>query len=382
MLDAKAPTKKREANIELLRMIFMAMIVMLHVLKRTGLLDTSSGLKYEVAWILEILSYASVNGFLIIAGWVNLNNRFKLSRIGKLWGQAVFWVLLFNVIGCAADRAFSLRAIIGSFFPFSTRQYWFYTYFFILMFFMPFLNRMVRSLKKNTCIGLFGTVLVVFSVIPFIYRQVGPLWTEDIFYVQRGYSLIWFLAVYVLGALLRRMHDLKTEEGGTEEGGLPERAESVRFRLSGRTGILFYFIGTAATYLLCRLCRSAGVYEYAAVSYASPLIVMSAIALFLFFRTVRVRGAWEKAVLFLAPGTFGVYLIHSNANVVPVFIRGVARIAQMRIRYMVPSLFLVVLIVMFVCLLMDLARGRLFQAVRLNAWFEKLDRTRFQSFFE
>jgi hypothetical protein len=49
------------------------------------------------------------------------------------------------------------------------------------------------------------------------------------------------------------------------------------------------------------------------LEYNSPTIVVASICLFLFFRTIRIPdGFLSKAILFVSPLTFGIYLIHEH----------------------------------------------------------------------
>ena len=46
------------------------------------------------------------------------------------------------------------------------------------------------------------------------------------------------------------------------------------------------------------------------ISYKSPTIFLAAICLLLFFVNLKISSFWKKAIGFLSPMTFGVYLIH------------------------------------------------------------------------
>ncbi|MDY3812081.1 acyltransferase family protein, partial [Eubacterium sp.] len=82
MKNTLKPAKQSNRNygIDLLRCVAMALVVMLHTLSRSGLLNNTPthSLKYEVMWAMEIVAYCAVNVFIIISGYVGLKSRFKL----------------------------------------------------------------------------------------------------------------------------------------------------------------------------------------------------------------------------------------------------------------------------------------------------------------
>ena len=79
--------KKRNLGIDLLRIISMYMIVILHVLGQGGILFNLEifSNKYNIAWILEIICFCSVNLYGFITGYVMTGSKFKYKKIINLW---------------------------------------------------------------------------------------------------------------------------------------------------------------------------------------------------------------------------------------------------------------------------------------------------------
>ena len=359
---------QRNYGIELLRIVAMSMIVMLHTLARSGLLYQTHGLKHEISWFMELFCYASVDCFLLISGYVNLKNGFKISRVLKLWGQVVFYLLLFEAINQILNHSFSGFALLQCLFPFTTNAYWFYSYYFLLMFFMPFVNAGVQQLSAKQCKGLIFTAIIILSVIPFVFQSPLGIWEEaDKTYTQRGYSLIWFITMYSVGTAFRKICDENQS------------------RLDNRKLNAFYpplyVILVGITYIIVYLCRVKDVDEFFAASYTSPLIVMCAILMLFFFKNLRLGKIAEKCVAFLAPGAFGVYLIHSNPDVYYVHKQLVSVALDMRVRYAVPFVILAVAAVVIITILADLLRSEIFKITKLNDLFSKADKLPINQYF-
>lgn len=125
------PAKRRDYGIELLRIISMCMIIMLHTLKRSGLLYIDCSFRYGFVWFVEICCYCAVNCFVLISGYVSVHSDFRISRIIILWIQVAFYNVGFEIIHQLHTSAFELEKIVISFFPVITKSHWFFTCFFI-----------------------------------------------------------------------------------------------------------------------------------------------------------------------------------------------------------------------------------------------------------
>ncbi len=93
----KTQVKKRNANMELLRMISMLMVVMLHGLGKSGLLvnlSISGGANATIAWLLESLSLGAVNIFILISGYYLIDSKFKIGRLIELVAELLFYSVL------------------------------------------------------------------------------------------------------------------------------------------------------------------------------------------------------------------------------------------------------------------------------------------------
>ena len=92
--------KNRNYGIDLLRIITMFMIVNLHILYHGGILSSEKlyfgSTKFNIVWIIEIVSYVAVNCYALISGFVGVNSKNKYSNIILLWLRVAF-LFYFNI---------------------------------------------------------------------------------------------------------------------------------------------------------------------------------------------------------------------------------------------------------------------------------------------
>ena len=188
---------KRNYGIDLLKIISMFMIVILHVLGRGGILYNLGFItkRYVIFWLVEITCFVSVNCYGMITGYLMVDKEVKFKNLFKLWIEVVFWLLfiafclwLLGYVGlCKKD-------IIMFLFPIFNDIYWYFSAYFCLFFFMPFINKVIKNISKNNYRKLLLVIIVLFSVLEV---NEGP------FMVGSGYSFLWLLCLYLIGAYTR-----------------------------------------------------------------------------------------------------------------------------------------------------------------------------------
>jgi len=281
--------KERNPGIDLLRMLSMFMILVLHILGQGGILETAPPLsaKYNIAWLLEIASYCAVNCYALLTGYVSAESKFRYSRIVVLWLRVVFYTLLITIVfRIIMPEAVGLKAFINALLPVMKNQYWYFTSYFGLFFFIPFMNALIHALDKGRFRLLTITLLIVFSLLP-------TLTPVDVFRLYGGYSLIWLAVMYFIGAYIKIY------------GAGREHSKAVYFICYLVSIFCVWFSKLILTYL--------GFNGNVLIDYTSPFIVLSAVSLLLFFTRLNIRGKIPRALInALAPASFSVYLIHAH----------------------------------------------------------------------
>ncbi len=295
---------ERNYGIDLLRIFSMLMVVSLHYLGKGGLLDKAghSVDVYTVAWLLESLSIAAVNTYVLISGYLLCKKSFRTGRIVKIWLQTLFYsvgimaVLMLPIPG--GHFRPMMHEAFTAVFPITMNHYWFMTAYVIMVLFSPLLNLAIWKLNRKQHLMVMCLLLGLFS----LPKSILPVRLE---FDDFGYSGLWFLVVYVIAAYLRRLR----EEAGPAGTG----KKSVRY-----LGI--YLLLVAAMWILT--LALGWVYETTGhlfeiqglpMEYNFLLNIGAAVFLFLTFSHLTIRaGGFRKFIGLVSPYTLGVYLLHEH----------------------------------------------------------------------
>lgn len=162
--------KRRNYGIDLLRIVAMYMIVLNHCLLLGGVITKATqigigSINYDISWLLDTLCYCAVNCYALISGYVGVKSKFKLQNIIKLWFQVVFYSVVLNIIIWVTipNVPINKGLLIQMLMPISFERYWYFSAYFILFAFMPFLNLLLNNLDKSMATKLLITLILVCS---------------------------------------------------------------------------------------------------------------------------------------------------------------------------------------------------------------------------
>ena len=282
----------REYGIDLLRILSMLMVVILHTLGNGGVLNNvkAGSVNYYVAWLMEIAVLCAVDCFALISGYVLYKPGFKLSRLIELWFQVFFYSVAITAVFFVIDRhSVSAKDVVLGIAPVLTKRYWYFTAYVGLFFFTPFINRAIDSFDKATAQKLITAVILLLSVFP-------ALTTCDLFMTNTGYSMIWLIALYFIGAYIKKYNP---------------------FPFLKKRNLLFYAVCVIAALTFKVViemipfkfsCKSTFSNNF--VHYTSPFILLAAVFLLLFFSQLHINSKSKiNLISFFSPISFGVYLI-------------------------------------------------------------------------
>lgn len=351
--------KSRNQGIDLLRVVSMYMVIVLHILMHGGVLNHTEAFtwNYNVSWLLEVAFYCAVNCYALITGYIYYEINFRYDRIISLWFQAAFYsvsIMLISLI--LAPGVMSWKSIIGSFLPLCTNQYWYFTAYFGLFFFIPFLNHLMRALDKACTLKLIITMVILLTILP-------TFTLHDLFQVDGGYSMLWMMVVYIIGAAIKK-YDL--------------------FQQINKTKLLcLYAICIIIPWLSKILIEVVALQLLGVVidgsffiRYNSPFILFSGIFLFVLFLKIRLNSIrLQRSVQVLSATSFGVYLIHSSYFPWEFLLKDrFCLFAQFNVFVMLLCILATALAIYLICSIIDYLRGLLFRYLRINQLSQRIEK--------
>lgn len=349
----------RNCGIDLLKLVSMFMVVQLHTLSAGALISASPmTLNYEAGFLMEALTYCCVNCFALASGYIGVNTQFKYRRIIPIWLEVVFYNVLCTVIFAYIKQDVSVfaepAALKRAFFPVINKSYWYFTAYFALFFFIPYLNMGLSKMREKQALALILSVICVYIAIPYFSKQ-------DLYSVNNGYSAVWLILLYATGAALKKINIKRYVK---------------RNWVFLVLYIVFAVLAWAGKYVTEYKTASAGSFasDRLFINYTSLPIFLSSISLVLFFAELNIKNVkFKKAVRYLAPAAFGVYIIHTNSYVFSLPMWGnMAALASKPWYIMILSVFRNAVVIYAVCIFIDLIRIQLFRLLRIGKIIEEI----------
>ena len=191
---------ERNYGVDLLRIVAMYFVVIIHILSHGGILYNLNGTaQYSIAWLIYSIVVSAVNIYILISGYVcykDNEDELGYKRYIKLWLQALFYSVLIRL---CFGKTGNIKGILFSIFPITSNQWWFFSIYTALFFFSPIVNSYIRKSSDAEIKKTVGICLCVFCVYSTI---VAPI--ADPFGISGGYSFIWFIMVYMVGAMIKK----------------------------------------------------------------------------------------------------------------------------------------------------------------------------------
>lgn len=338
----------RNYGIDLLKIISMYMICILHVLGQGGILFNLEELtlKYDLMWLLEIICYCAVNCYAIISGYVMVKSKFRYKKIVNLWLDVFFWsVILTLFMKGLHPNLISKQDILKSFLPVSFNSYWYFSSYFALFFFIPFINKFINSLDKESFKRLIFTMIILFCFINLI---------TDPFKLISGYSFLWLLVSYFIGAYIKIYNPFeKVKSKYVFLGSLIFLVFTFLFKIVivRYSGIMFVFFGNDLL-----------------VNYSSFSILFASAGFVILFMRMKFENKYLlRFIKRMVLATFGVYIIHGQPFVYRLFIAN-------RFKFIISynSVIMILLVLFFsfmlymLCSYLEMIRIYLFRKLKIN----------------
>lgn len=354
--DEKNNISERNYGIDFLRILSMFMVVILHVLAHGGVLDAtklmSSG--YIAGWTLEIACYCAVNCYALISGYVGYGRKQKKSSIIYLTFSVLYYIIGLTILGYLFIPDVGVNDAITSAMHIRKNGYWYFKAYFCAFFFFPHINFLVEKYDKKSLYAILGTVFVLFSIIP-------TLLISDVFVTGQGYSPLWLMLLYFVGAVIKKYNLDKS------------RKSSVYFLIYLGMIVLtllsMIIIGVITQSMFGQVSL-----DKVLISYTSPTMIIAGIALLIACSNFRFNILIRSIISFLSPLTFGVYLVHTQFFVWHYILKDrFVSYAEKNVCEMLFYVIVTAFVIYLLCCIVDYIRKWLFEKAGIKKLSEKID---------
>ena len=358
-----AQKSERNMGVELFRIVSMMMVVCLHLLGHGGVLSSTAFLSpsYQLAAFFQVFTYCAVNCYALISGFANVKTEFKFRRFVLLWLETVFLLTLANTVAYFFIPSLTVKPSwwISGLFPLRKRELWYFCAYFFMYPLLPILNKGLLSLKRWQHIWI-----IVLLQVPTWFRVMEH---KDNYVMSGGYSAIWLICLYVIGAYFRIY-------------GAPKWAKwfvTLPVCFLSALGVWLAKILPERQLRSGLITKDSPVYENREelLSYVSPLVVIMSVMLLLFFMQLRIKRRIPKVLIsHFGRATWGVFVLHVSSafwywyDFWDWFERfGTYPPIQMLLCLLGAAL------VLYVALsLVSIARFYLFKLLRVSVWIDRL----------
>ncbi len=288
---------KRNIGLDALRIVSMIMILFLHVLGKSELLGpkNNSTIYYFLYYLIESLSIVAVNCYVLVSGYFLVKSEFKWKKVLKIYAETLFYsISIFIIVVVFKKEEFTISALIKSFFPILTKEYWFINSYLLMYILSPFINKMIHALKQEELKKLLIILIIAFSIWSLLPN-------EYVFDKSEGYGIIWFICLYIIAGYIRLY-------GGKNK----EKTKSKRYLLIYLGMVLMI---TCVMILVDKICLTLGIdtRRDKFLKYNNILVFIGSISIFLYFKNMNIKNKnSSQAITFIAPLTLAVYLIHEQ----------------------------------------------------------------------
>ena len=254
----------------------------------------SHGAANVLLFVLESLNVCAVNLFVLISGYfLAESNKRDVLKPFKLVAQVIMYSLAFYLLSVITGiNNFSVRHLAEQFIPAN----WYVILYVALFLISPYINVLLDYLMQHGGQKLFLAILLLtFSVYPLLVdllqeitgKEYNGLSTIGMYGSEYGYSIVNFVLMYVLGAML---HEHK-----------------IRKRTSTLALYLIIDLASIFTWSFIEYHKFDQFAYGTAYEYCNPLVIVEAVLLLEIFSRMTFQS---KVINVIASASFTVYLIH------------------------------------------------------------------------
>ncbi|MFR0039624.1 MAG: acyltransferase family protein [Lachnospira sp.] len=348
---------ERIYGLDLLKILLVFGVIFLHLIGKGGVIANSRyhSFTYWNIYLLQIILFCCVNCFAIITGFVSYGKNIKIERLLIYWCQIVFYSLFCTmVIFIIFPDSRKIVNIIRCFLPIIFNNNWYFSAYVCVFLFIPLINKLLDNINDEQLSTYLSIIFVLFSVIGFISRK-------DPFVISNGYSPIWLIYMYIIGASIKKKNKLLQNINNYK----------VKLFLFGVIISWGYkFIMECFINRLLEIDKQWNLF----INYSSPTILIMSICIVYYFINIKINGIIGKKIIEKVVGlTFGVFLYHSYPLCFEYIITNkLSWIANYNVIVEITILVCITLCIYIIGLILDIIRIKLFKACKINKLIETI----------
>ena len=277
---------ERKIGLDVIRIWAIIGVISLHLLGQGGILDAlANSQSYWIYYTIEVICMCSVNLFALLSGFLGFGkNKLNSYRLFELIITMLFYCIIISIVLALVKKPMSLKNTFFSIFPFmGGNEYWYIVCYIPVALISPYINHLLITINNKSHKRLCCILIIVFSVI-----QTACI--KDVFFIRQGYSIVWLLVLYIVGAYINRMNLHITR--------------SKLFAIF----IVSICILISINYIINTICK---INIKVFVTYSSPFIFMIALSIFIFLKDITIKsGFLKKCIITLSTVAFDVFIIH------------------------------------------------------------------------
>lgn len=347
--------KSRNPGIDVLKVLLAIMVITIHInASATGavVINMSGTLVKIVVQACVCLCYPAVNTYVLITAlFTNYKKENRYNAYKKailLWLTLIFYSLsgyfLLNF-----GETLSVFQFINRMFPVSNGQWWFYTCYICLILISPFINSFVDEIDRKTHFSLCIILLLITSVIPFLAQWNDKIMTEN------GYSLIWFICLYISGRYILKYDDI-------------QKGSFLKY-------FAIYLSLSVFLFLSALFAKIPVIGNFSLYSYNSIVVFLQAVCLILAFKRINLDSVGRPAKMMsrVAELAMGSYLFHCQMDVEK-RLWPMLNMADSShsLLLLVPKAIIVVVGILICGLIVEIVRKYIFRLLKVNTCVDKI----------
>ena len=359
---SNALTSERCYGVDVLKVLSMFLVVVLHILEQGGVLAgfEDQNALYWTATLLQIVAYCCVNCFALATGFLMVGRKARYRKLLPMWLTVAFYcgigLLLKKYV---LHDPIYLTTLLQAVFPVSASVYWYFTAYFCLYLFMPFLNQLVEVMSRQQHRNLLVMGFFLFCV-PQV-ANVTRLHATDIVGLNDGYGMFWLMYLYFLGAGMKKHGFFLGMRSGKAVLGFVSMAVLTCLSKYG-----YEMLPEQLPGIVVSIVREYGSSRF--ISYLSPTIVAEAVFLSVACINWKVPGWMRKPLVWLSPLVFQVYIIHTHPIVFDYLGGKMAFLGTLPLAKMVAGVLGIGAGIFLGCIAIDWVRFQLFRLLQVNRW--------------